>query len=75
MQILVQRRNYDADGRPIEGALRRFPVTVTPLKKARWDLGLEFDEVWAREGAKPPDAETGEAAEGARPAVGASSAA
>src|SRR5207302_5249949 len=48
VQILVQRRNYDADGRPIEGALRRFPVTVTPLKKARWDLGLEFDEVATR---------------------------
>jgi DNA topoisomerase-3 len=51
----------------------RAHLALNQSDEGKWRV--EFDEVWAREGAKPPDAEAGEAAEGATAAVGASSAA
>ncbi len=50
----------------------RARLALQQTEEGRWRV--EFDEPWAREGAKPPDAEAGEAAasaESAGPAVSA----
>jgi regulator of sigma E protease len=41
--LRVERRSYDADGRPLEKATAPLDIEASPLARPTYDVGIEFD--------------------------------